>query len=176
MVETIVVSTNMEGVKQKGAIWKVVTRTELWAFIGLMISRGVYRSSGESIEELWSKSCGRPIFSATMTLQRFVEIKRMLRFDNKDSRNARLRNDKMAANRILLDGFNSNAKAAYRLGECVTIDEQLYPFRGRCRYVQYIPSNPAKYGLKFWLLCDSTTYYIHSMEMYTGQLMLATFA
>ena len=40
-------------------------------------------------------------------------------------------------------------------GESVTIDEQLYPYRGQCRYRQFMPSKPAKYGLKFWLLCDN---------------------
>ena len=118
---------------------------------------------------MWSAKEGRPIFPATMSLKRFTEIRRMLRVDNRETHQARLRNDKMAATRLLLDGFNSNVKTAYNLGECVTIDEQLYPFRGRCKYIQYIPSKPAKYGLKFWLLCDSSSYYIYSMEMYTGK-------
>ena len=74
--------------------------------------------------------------------------------------------------RLLLDGLVNNSQRAYWPGVehgSVTVDEQLYPFRGRCRYIQYIPSKPAKYGLKFWALCDSTTRYCWKIEMYTGR-------
>ncbi len=51
----------------------------------------------------------------------------------------------------------------------MSVDEELYPFRGRCKYIQYMPSKPAKYGLKFWLHCDSETFFIHGIDMYCGK-------
>lgn len=169
MARSIVISTNLQRRKEKGDDFREINIDEFWAYLGLMILRGVYRSSGESVEELWSKTDGRAVFPATMPLSTFTEIRRTLRFDNTNTRQARLRNDKLAANRLLLNGFNANSKATYVLSDCVTIDEQLYSFRGRCRYVQYIPSKPAKYGLKFWLLCDSSSYFIHGLDMYIGR-------
>ncbi len=75
----------------------------------------------------------------------------------------------MAAVRLLLDGFVSHSQKAYVPGPSVTVDEQLYPYRGRCRYIQYMPSKPAKYGLKFWLACDSDNYYCTNIQFYCGK-------
>ena len=73
----------------------------------------------------------------------------MLRFDNSATRMARLRNDKLAVNCLLLDGLVANSQKSYVHSECVAVDEELYSFRGRCPYIQYMPSKPAKHGLKF---------------------------
>lgn len=169
MVESSVVSTNCQGRYEKGDQWKLLDLQEFWAFLGLIIYRSVYQSTGESVQELRSAASGRAVFSATMSLARFTEIRRTLRFDNTATRQARLRTDKLAAVRLIVDGFNNNVKSLYKFSDNVTIDEQLYPFRGRCNYIQYMPMKPAKYGLKFWLLCDSQNYYIYSLEMYTGK-------
>lgn len=51
---------------------------------------------------------------------------------------------------------------------CYRVDEQLYPYRGRTRFTQYIPSKPAKYGIKVWWVCDSHTSYPLQDQGYTG--------
>ena len=50
----------------------------------------------------------------------------------------------------------------------VTIDEQLFPYRGRTRFTRYIPSKPAKYGIKLFWICDSKTYFPLKGIIYTG--------
>ena len=124
---------------------------------------------GESLRALWNPETGRKIFSMTMTLSRFEEIRRFLHFDNRETRIGRQQRDKLAAIRLLLDGVAHNSQMCYQHGPSVTVDEQLYAFRGRCEYIQYIPSKPAKYGLKFWLVCDSSTYYCSNIQMYSGK-------
>ncbi|XP_045068840.1 piggyBac transposable element-derived protein 4-like [Coregonus clupeaformis] len=57
----------------------------------------------------------------------------------------------------------------YNPGPDVTVDEQLVPFRGRCPFRQYIPSKPAKYGIKTWVACDSKSSYAWKMQVYTGK-------
>jgi hypothetical protein len=169
LLDTIVFETNREGQRIKGAEWKPLSNTELEAYIGLCILRGVYKSKGESLRDLWHPVRGRQIFSMTMTITRFEEIRRFLHFDNRETRNARQQRDKLAAVRLLLDGVVQNSQACYRHGACVTADEQLYPFRGRCSFIQFMPSKPAKYGLKFWILCDAETYYCSHIILYTGK-------
>ncbi|XP_014060865.1 piggyBac transposable element-derived protein 4 [Salmo salar] len=51
----------------------------------------------------------------------------------------------------------------------MTVDKQLVPFRGRCPFRQYIPSKPAKYGIKSWVACDSRSSYAWKMQVYTGK-------
>ena len=167
MIETILVETNREGQRIKSDFVKF-TVTDIHAYLGLCILRGVYKGSNESLEELWSQDHGRKVFRDTMPLYKFTSIKRFLRFDNPATRNARLQRDKLAAVRLLLDGFVSNTKKCYMPAYNVTVDEQLYPYRGRCRYKQYMPSKPAKYGLKYWVLCEASTSYCFVI-LYTGK-------
>jgi hypothetical protein len=169
MMNTILFETNREGQRVKRSEWKSITKCELDAYFGLCILRGVYKSKSESIRELWHPERGRKIFSSTMALRRFEEIRRFLRFDNRETRNARLQRDKLAAVRLMIDGVVQNSQKCYTHGACVTVDEQLYAFRGKCFYIQYMPSKPAKYGLKFWLLCDADTYYCSNIILYTGK-------
>lgn len=44
----------------------------------------------------------------------------------------------------------------------------LVAFRGKCPFKQYIPSKPAKYGIKIHALCDVKTPYVCNMEIYAG--------
>lgn len=50
--------------------------------------------------------------------------------------------------------FNANLAKLYKPTECLTVDEQLFLYRCRTRFTQYIPSNPSKYGIKVWWICD----------------------
>ena len=88
---------------------------------------------------------------------------------NPETRAARQLRDKLAAVRLLLDGFTNNCQKSYVPGAFLTVDEELYPFRGRCAYKQYMPSKPSRYGLKFWLLCDANNYFCYNLQMYTGK-------
>lgn len=169
MLDTILHETNRQGRRLKRDTWKAIASTELDAYIGLCILRGAYKSNNESVRELWNPETGRNIFGQTMSINRFEEIRSMLRFDNPATRASRQQRDKLAAVRLLIDGFLSNCQLCYEHNESVTVDEQLYPFKGRCFLVQYMPSKPSKYGLKFWVLADSVTYYISNFELYTGK-------
>lgn len=51
----------------------------------------------------------------------------------------------------------------------MNIDEMLLALRGRCPFRQYIPSKPAKYGLKVFAVCDAKTYYTSNLEIYPGK-------
>ena len=129
----------------------------------------MYCSRNQAVRQLWSPEFGAAIFSKTMSVKIFEEIRRALRFDDPTTRNSRLARDELAAVCLLLDGFVEKSQHCYLHTECVTVDEQLYPYRGRCRFIQYMPSKPEKYGLKFWLLADASSYYVSNLQMYTGK-------
>ena len=58
----------------------------------------------------------------------------------------------------------------YKPTENLTIDEQLYPYRGHTKFTQYIPSKPAKYGIKIWWICDAENAYPLKKIIYTGKV------
>lgn len=161
--------TNLEGKRVYGDSWKDVDWTELEAFFGLILLAGVYRSHNEALTSLWDAETGRSIFRAIMSLEKFRVLTRIIRFKNKDTRPGRRETDKLAAIRDIWDLWVERLPLMYNPGPDVTVDECLIPFRGRCAFKQYIPIKPARYGIKIWAACDSTTSYAWNMQVYTGK-------
>ena len=112
---------------------------------------------------------GCPIFRNTMSLKRFKQLNAMLRFDDKDTRSFRRRNDKFAPIRDVFDLFVKQLSKYYKPSHSVTIDEQLVSFRGRCVFKQYMPMKPSKYGLKFFAMCCNDTSFVCGMKPYLGK-------
>ncbi|GBP45216.1 PiggyBac transposable element-derived protein 4 [Eumeta japonica] len=94
---------------------------------------------------------------------------RCLRFDSKDTREERIKLDKLAPIRELFDIVVGTFKKYYSVSQYVTIDEKLEAFRGRCNFRQYIPSKPNKYVIKIYALTDAKMFYTHTMEVYVGK-------
>ncbi|XP_070982190.1 piggyBac transposable element-derived protein 4-like [Oncorhynchus clarkii lewisi] len=169
-IERIIVDmTNLQGVRKYGDGWRPMDSTDLRAYVGLLILAGVYRSLGEAAASLWDAESGRTVFRATMPLKVFHKYSRLLRFDDRQSRPARLATDRLAAIREVWDLWEERLPALYNPGPDVTVDEQLVPFRGRCSFRQYIPSKPAKYSIKSWVACNAKSSYAWKMQVYTGK-------
>ena len=79
-----------------------------------------------------------PFIRAAMSCDRFKMMLRFIRFDNKNTRGKRAQRDKAAPIRDIWIMLNRNLKKAYKLHECITIDEQLFPFKGHTKFTQHI--------------------------------------
>ncbi|KAJ8409884.1 hypothetical protein AAFF_G00209250 [Aldrovandia affinis] len=108
--------TNMEGRRVFKDNWKMIDKTDLDAYLGLLLLAGVYRSNNEATASLWDAETGRSIFRATMSLQTFHVISRVIRFDNRETRVARRAADKLAPIRELWEksGLHAMPAAAMR--------------------------------------------------------------
>lgn len=156
------------GYKDKSRVGET-DEVEMKSLFGLLYLLGVFRSGRQNLADFWiSDGTGVEIFPITMSLFRFQFLLRCLRFDDRDTREDRRKTDKLAAIRDVFDMFVENCKAHYSLGQFATIDEKLEAFRGRCSFVQYIPSKPAKYGLKIFALADAKVFYTANLEVYVG--------
>ncbi|XP_031582777.2 piggyBac transposable element-derived protein 4-like [Oreochromis aureus] len=174
--DTVIAMTNLEASRRRLAIdgWKTMDRAEFRAYLGLLILAGVYRSRGEACESLWDSESGRSVFRAVMPLKTFRAYSSALRFDDRETREPRRvddrgRYDKLAPIRAVWDEWCARLPVMYRPGPEVTVDERLVPFRGRCPFRQYMPSKPARYGIKIWVLCDSRSSYAWKMQLYAGK-------
>lgn len=166
MIYIIVRETNRKG-SELLVDFVPFTSTEIYAFIGLLLYAGATRSNRENITDLWQQE-SHPIYRATMSRNRFSLLLRCIRFDNSSTRAERLKEDKAAPISDLFAMLNANLKACYIAGPGVTVDEQLYGFRGRTKFTQFIPSKPNKYGIKvWWVNCSKTAYPIQG-QIYTG--------
>lgn len=161
--------TVTEAHKQLGTNDWSLTLEELDAFISILYARGIYCAKGIEVDSLWSKTWGPPFFNQTMARNRFREIMRFLRFDLKSTRSHRLETDKFALVSEVWNRFISNCNINYTPGPNITIDEQLFPTKTRCRFTQYMPNKPDKFGIKFWMAVDADAKYLINSFPYLGK-------
>lgn len=169
--DEIVRCTNMEAMKffDSNDDWKMVNKQELHAFFGLLISAGHMKSCNENYRTFWHPFYGSPIFKATMGVNRFEELLRFIRFDDKSTRSERRKTDKLCPIRNIWEQVTANFKKYYIPSQNLTIDEQLMPCRCRCSFIQYMPKKPDKYGIKIFWICDAKTAYPLQGLVYTGK-------
>ncbi|CAM4569943.1 unnamed protein product [Leuciscus chuanchicus] len=165
----LVEMTNLEGKRVFGDDWRDVDWTDMEAYIGLLLLAGVYRSNNEALSSLWEAETGRAIFRAVMSLRRFRRLSKVIRFDDRTTRSAQRESDKLAPIRDVWNLWVERLPLMCNTGLDITVDECLVPFRGRCSFKQYMPSKPAKYGIKIWAACDARTSYAWNMQVYTGK-------
>ena len=70
--------------------------------------------------------------------------------------------------RPILNALCEKFRLFFRPFQNVCIDESLLLFRGRVVFRQYIPSKRARFGIKFFVICDCKTGYCLDMIVYTG--------
>lgn len=144
--------------------------TEMNAFLGLLYMAGVKKAQHLNTAELWSTDGTAPeYFAATMPKFRFHTLVRAIRFDDKETRTERAKQDNLAPIRYIVDFFTEKCVQHYSVGAYITIDEMLEAFRGKCKFRQYIANKPAKYGIKIYAVVDSRMFYTHNIEIYAGK-------
>ena len=153
--------TNAEASRQRGGTedWSV-TLEELETIFGLLYAKGLYLSPKTPVRLLWNSKWSPPIFAHAMSRDRFYEIMRYIRFDEKSTRSERLKQDKFTLASDLWTPFIENCVKCFNPFEDLTIDEQLMPCKCRCKYIQYMANKPDKFGLKFFLAVDLKTKYM----------------
>ena len=57
----------------------------------------------------------------------------------------------------------------YKLGENITVDEQLFPIKRLRPFIQYMPKKSDKFSMKFWLATNVQTKYLLNGYPYLGK-------
>ena len=101
-----------------------------------------------------------------MYLHRFLLLLRYFHIaDNKKDD----KSDLLYKIRYLIESMNSKFSEYYDSNKNLSIDECMIKFNGRLKFKQYIMNKPVKFGVKGFLLCDSSNYYCHRIEIYSGK-------
>jgi hypothetical protein len=169
IVRRIVACTEKENLRKNGANGWQFSREDLLSFIGLLFIRGATSASKFHYESMWSEKWGLPICKETMSRNAFRNIMQNLRFDEKSSRSARVIVDKFCMISEIWNRFLTNGQIYFNPKENLTVDEQLLPSKTRCPYTQYMPQKPDKFGIKFWVLCDTETKFVLNSIPYLGR-------
>ena len=69
---------------------------------------------------------------------------------------------------ITLEQFIANFQEAYTPNQELSVDEATIGFKGRLSFIQYLPKKPTKWGMKAYVLADSSSGYVYNWRLYTG--------
>ena len=83
-------------------------RKNFLAYFVLVLLAGSEKQWDVSTHDLFGYDFSNPMYKETMSVERFEDIRRLLRFDHKRTRKFRLQTDQMAAFRYIWDLFVSN--------------------------------------------------------------------
>lgn len=165
MLESLIGFTNQK-LSTYRAKFKQSTKTELMdtnvtemkAFIGIMYYSSVFKCNDSDLKMIFATDgTGHEIFRCVISKYRFSCLINCLRFDDSTIREERLKEDRLAPISDLFNKFISNCQSQYCPGPYLCIDEMLLAYRGRCKFIIYMPQKPAKYGIKIMVLSDART-------------------
>ena len=92
-----------------------------------------------------------------------------LRFNKFSIRHERRQADKFCLIPETWNDFTENCKRCYLLSFDLITDEQLFPCKMRCPFIQYMSNKLNKFGMKFWLLVDASSKYLCNGKPYLGK-------
>ncbi len=105
--------------------------------------------------------------STAMARNRFQLIISRITFDDVTTREIRKTNKFFKMDEIF-NIFKQNIKLI-EPSQNLCVDEELYAFRGRCPFRQYMPKKPNRYGIKYWCLVDVAESYLLDVSVYLGK-------
>ena len=143
------------------------TPEELMAYVACLIFSGERKDNHMRTLDLFDNNFGLTFYASLFSRKRFEFLCRCIRFDDIDQRVHHI-NDKFRHIRELWETVMNNCNLNYIPGPFLTVDEQLQRFFGRCPFKTYLPSKPAKYGIKVFMVCDAQTHYCINGLPYLG--------
>lgn len=166
---TAILQDHPEWQSSKYPYIKVTDSEEIHAFFGHMYIRAVLRQNLLSVKRLYQHRHSNPIFKAILSENRFVFLCSIIQFDNIQDRNQRWEQDRFTAFRDFFNSFNDQCAQLRIPSDLLSLDETLYPYRGRISIKQYNPNKPAKYGLLYRSISDAEKPYTYNTLPYAGK-------
>ena len=173
----IVTETNLyarqtlAGSPERLAKFQPVTLAEMKAFIAVNIIMGIARLP--SLALYWSSDdfFGNAGIKKTMAKNRFGELSRFLHFNDSSLEVARGTPgyDRLFKVRPVIDYIRTKCETNFSPTKNLSVDEGMVAFKGRLSFRQYMPAKPTKYGIKVWMVADSSNGYVLNFDVYLGK-------
>ena len=151
-----------------GALLQLVRCVFFFFFLNML--GGIVKTP--EIEVHWSKHhlLQQPIYGAVMPLKRFCKIKQYLHFVDKEMYDAENHpNPKLHKIHDVYSMLEEKFQSLYTPERDISIDESLMLYKGRLGWVQYIPMKRSRFGVKYYMLCESATGYVWKFMIYVGK-------
>ena len=124
------------------------------------------------IHDYWSTNLilRNPWFGSVMARNRFFAIQRYLHFSDNTLITSKdgPAHDKLAKVRNIMDRASKTFPEHYSTTANISTDEQMIGTKARLSFLQYLPKKPKKWGIKLWVLADSSNGYVPAFDVYIG--------
>ncbi|XP_021342234.1 piggyBac transposable element-derived protein 4-like [Mizuhopecten yessoensis] len=152
-------------------LWCDTSVSELKQFFGLTILTGLIERS--SLYDYWTTDhlTQTPVFGKTMPRDRFFNLLSFIHLSNNETALPRGDEayDPVYKVRPIYDVLSQKFRTVYIPEENISIDEGMVTWKGRLSFRQYLPNKPDKFGMKLYILCESTSGYMCDLDIYTGK-------
>ena len=164
------INSKLEQLKPRSRVnnWKDVTVDEMYVFFALQMLMGIVQKPTLKSYFFKNPLLETAIFSKTMTQDRFELLNRFIHFVNNSDLETYVGNKKLFKVQAIITQLNQAYKAAYNMGENIAVDESLTLWKGRLGIKTYLPLKSAKFGIKSYEVCESSTGYLWQFIIYTG--------
>ena len=150
--------------------WEPVTSEDIWKFLGLLILQGVVGKPLQKWYWTTNKLLATPFFGTVMSEYRFSLIMKYLHFANNEEFDERSHPaPKLKKIWDIYQMVLQNFQRTYIPERDISIDESLMAYKGRLSWIQFIASKRARFGIKSFMLCESSSGYIWNSVLYTGK-------
>ena len=165
MINKICEHTNSYAIQKiSDGSWKDVTPEEINKLIALLISFTLIRIQTH-VADYWSRNglCGG-FANDFMPRERFFALMAFLHVFDPEAESC---SDKSHKVQSFVEDFKSRCVDLYQPRQQVSIDERMFQLKSDV--LQYPEKNPTKWGVKVWVLEDSSNKYIINFDIYIGR-------
>ena len=157
---------NFQSYAQPDGSWLDVTPDEIKRLIAMLIYFGLVKIG--NVDRYWSvKTLYHGLWArAIMSRIRFRALMALLHVVDPATEET---GDKLLKIGSFIGYFKSRCLSLYQPRQNVAIDERMVKSRHRSGIQQYIKDKPTKWGIKLWVLADSSNGYTVNFDVYIGK-------
>ena len=147
--------------------WRDTTPDEILRLIALLIYFGLVKVVGKA-DKYWStKTLYNGLWARSiLSRKRFRALMALLHVVDPCNEPA---GNKLRKVQGFVDFMKGRCKLLYQPMQHVAIDERMVKSRHRSGIRQYIKDKPIKWGIKLWVLADSSNAYVVDFNIYSGK-------
>ena len=151
--------------------WYPTTVEEISAYIGMNVIFGIHPMP--RTRDYWSCDpyIGNEGIKKVMTCNRYEKLCEHFHVSDRDAEipSGAPGYDPLAKVRPIMNALLETFPLYKAPNMEQAIDEGMCAYKGRLKFVQYMPLKPVKRGIKVWIRCDAPEGYVQQFEVYLGK-------
>ena len=146
------------------------TFAEISAFLGIVLFMGIVKLPRISMYFSRDIRLHQAGVASVFSKHQFFKILKFFHVaDPRDMPDEDAPEYKLFRIKPVIDTVSETFTKSYNPHREQSIDEVMVKFKGRLKFLQYMPMKPCKRGIKIWSRCDASNGYLCQFDVYTGK-------